>query len=79
MVRVELKGNRRKMTFGVKDEVDLSPEEKKMKILKQTGTVKDLKRDATRRARLPGKRISKSGNIYWETRKNRSDAFGKNI
>jgi len=25
---------------------------------------------------LPGKRISKSGKVYWETRKNRSDLKG---
>ena len=30
--------------------------------------------DETRKAQLPGKRISKSGKVYWETRKNRSDA-----
>jgi len=36
-------------------------------------TRKDILRDAARPAKLPGKRISKSGNEYWETRQNRSD------
>ena len=43
------------------------------RVLPQTGTRKDLMRDAARSARLPGKRLSKTGNEYWETRKNRSD------
>lgn len=30
--------------------------------------------DAKRKALLPGKRISKTGKVYWESRKNRSDA-----
>lgn len=34
----------------------------------------DYERDVTRTALLSGKRISKSGKKYWETRKNRSDA-----
>ena len=49
------------------------------KILKQTGKRVSLKRDAGRSAKLPGRRISASGNEYWETRENRSDALGKNI
>lgn len=48
-------------------------------VLEQTGTRKSLKRDAGRMAKLPGKRISKTGKVYWETRKNRSDALMKNI
>lgn len=36
-------------------------------------TRKSVLRDAARQARLPGKRVSKNGNIYWETRENRSD------
>jgi hypothetical protein len=35
--------------------------------------------DASRKALLPGKRISKTGKVYWETRANRSDAKGSNI
>lgn len=32
--------------------------------------------DSKRKALKPGKRISKSGNIYYESRKNRSDLSG---
>jgi len=39
----------------------------------QTGTVKSKKVDRTIRARKPGKRISRTGKEYTETRKNRSD------
>jgi len=35
--------------------------------------------DAKRKALMPGKRISKTGKVYWETRKNRSDARGSDI
>lgn len=35
-------------------------------------TDKDI--DSKRHALLPGKRISKTGKVYWETRANRSDA-----
>ena len=73
-----------KLTFGLKKEKDFTPEKEAeralirgAKILPQTGKVRDLKRDMSRRAKLPGKRISKSGKVYWETRSNRSDAPGK--
>jgi hypothetical protein len=39
----------------------------------QTGERKSIKADAKRRALPPGKRVSKSGKIYYEYRKNRSD------
>lgn len=42
------------------------------KRLHQTGTSKK-KIDAKRNAKLPGKRKSREGNIYYEYRKNRSD------
>jgi hypothetical protein len=45
----------------------------------QTGTVKDRTRDRARKAKLPGKRISKNGKVYYEYRKNRSDAMGRRI
>ena len=48
---------------------------KNLKQLKQVGK-SDLKRDMVRKALMPGKRISKNGNVYWETRKNRSDSKG---
>lgn len=39
----------------------------------------DKVRDKERHALLPGKRISKTGKIYWETRTNRSDSSGSNL
>ena len=46
-----------------------------LRVLKQTAKTKtDKSIDSKRKALLPGKRISKSGNVYWETRTNRSDA-----
>lgn len=44
-----------------------------IRVLEQRGKT-NVKRDIPRGAKLPGKRISKSGKTYWETRKNRSDA-----
>jgi len=46
--------------------------------LKQVGT-SNRKIDKSRKALMPGKRISKSGKVYWETRKNRSDAGSSDI
>jgi len=43
------------------------------KVKYQTGKRKSIKKDRARKALPPGKRISKSGKIYWETRRNRSD------
>ncbi len=37
------------------------------------------KRDSSRLALPPGKRISKWGNIYYETRKNRTDQIGSKL
>jgi len=48
-----------------------------IKPMPQTGKVKSIIRDMGRVASQPGKRISKTGNVYWETRKNRTDtAYG---
>ena len=44
----------------------------------QTGK-SDKSRDEARKAMPPGKRISKTGKTYWETRKNRSDSRKSNI
>jgi len=52
---------------------------KNLRLLPQVGTVKNIILDSEIIAFLPGKRISSTGNIYWETRKNRSDALGKTI
>jgi len=46
--------------------------------LPQVGTT-TVPVDAVKKALLPGKRISKTGKVYWETRKNRSDAKGRKI
>ena len=35
--------------------------------------------DKSRTALAPGKRISKNGKVYWETRKNRSDMPGTRV
>jgi hypothetical protein len=43
---------------------------------KQSGILKSLERDIVRIALPPGKRISRTGNFYWETRINRSDLKG---
>jgi hypothetical protein len=43
-----------------------------VKILPQVGK-SDKVRDKGRKALPPGKRVSSTGKIYWETRKNRSD------
>lgn len=61
------------MGNGIK-EISMAKLDKTLKILMQTGEVKDAQRDSGRPAKLPGKRVSRTGNIYWETRKNRSDA-----
>ena len=43
-----------------------------LRVLKQVGkTNKEI--DSKRKALRSGKRISKTGKVYWETRKNRSD------
>ena len=47
-----------------------------IKSLEQTGYRKSKIRDNARGSMPPGKRISKTGHIYWETRKNRSDVRG---
>ena len=58
----------------------MGPQKPVEKMLKQVpGTRTDILRDAARSARLPGKRLSKSGKIYWETRENRSDKLKSNL
>jgi|TARA_R100000093_G_scaffold70867_3_gene45043 hypothetical protein len=51
---------------------------KAVKILEQVGK-SNLKRDRGRKALPPSKRVSASGKVYWETRKNRSDAPNKKV
>lgn len=56
--------------FGFK-----SPQKVVNKSDHQTGKT-NIKRDKVRKAFVPGKRVSKSGKIYYEYRKNRSDLGG---
>jgi hypothetical protein len=50
---------------------------KKRKVLtnihRQSGIKSNYLADVMRSAIYPGKRVSKTGQIYWETRKNRTD------
>jgi len=51
-----------------------------LRVLDQVAKSKtDKSIDSKRKALMPGKRVSKSGKIYWETRANRSDARGSKI
>lgn len=52
---------------------------KVIRTLKQTGRRSDPLIDSSRKAAMPGKRLSKTGHIYWETRKNRSDKRGSSL
>ena len=54
-------------------------EPKNLRLLPQVGDVKNILLDSEIQAFLPGKRISVTGNIYWETRRNRSDQLGKMV
>lgn len=47
--------------------------------VKQTGTRKSVAQDRARKAKPPGKRISKTGKKYYESRKNRSDKKGSKL
>lgn len=65
-----------------KGDLDLMKKDKILKLLDQTEVRKknrSITRDKGRPAKLPGKRISEDGNIYWETRSNRSDAPLKSV
>jgi len=46
---------------------------------RQTGVRKSIKKDRDRKAMPPGKRKSKSGKIYYEYRRNRTDKPKKKI
>lgn len=65
-----------------KEEFDLLKDTRKSKVKfaseHQTGK-SNLKIDKRRKALPPGKRVSKSGNVYYEYRKNRSDKKSKSI
>lgn len=55
-----------------------NPNQSTLKVLRQTGR-SNITVDRGRPALLPGKRVSMSGNVYWETRKNRSDNPGSRV
>jgi len=60
--------------------IGLKNQRRHLRTLEQVAKAKtDKLVDAKRKALLPGKRISKNGKVYWETRANRTDAKGKNI
>jgi len=40
---------------------------------KQTGRIKNKAMDRRKHALPPGKRVSRNGKVYWETRANRTD------
>lgn len=44
----------------------------------QTGRKPNIPVDREKLALKPGKRISKTGHVYWETRRDRSDVVPKN-
>ena len=56
----------------------LKDQSKSLRTLDQVGKT-TVKIDAKRKALAPGKRISSSGKVYWETRRNRSDSPGKKL
>lgn len=58
--------------------IRVKPLQKVVKVTSQVGK-SSMPRDKVRKALSPGKRISASGKIYWETRKNRSDLPGSRI
>ena len=58
--------------------IGLRSKRKNLRVLDQVGK-SDKVIDESRKALVPGKRVSKKGNIYWETRKNRSDQKGTSI
>lgn len=49
------------------------------KVPRQTGSPKNYNLDRKRKALPPGKRISRSGKVYYEYRANRSDLPGRNV
>ena len=59
---------------------DMAPKKSQVRELPQVpGTRKSVSRDLSRSAMVPGLRLSKNGNKYWETRENRSDKRGTKL
>ena len=60
--------------------VGFKNQRRNLRVLEQTQKGKvDVVIDSSRKALAPGKRISKTGKIYWESRRSRSDEIGKKI
>ena len=60
--------------------IGMRNQRRNVKVLPQTkvkGT--DIERDRARKALAPGKRISKTGKTYWESRQHRSDSVGSKL
>ncbi len=55
-----------------------NPQKVLTKLKRQTGS-SNLIKDSRKKALPPGKRISKSGKVYWETRADHSDLENSNI
>ena len=58
--------------------LSLRSKRRNLRQLPQVGTT-SVDEDKKRKALLSGKRISRNGNTYWETRKNRSDQKGSMV
>jgi hypothetical protein len=50
-----------------------------LRVLGQSGYRKSIRKDRQLKATLPSKRKSKTGKIYWETRRNRTDKKGSRL
>jgi len=60
--------------------IGLRNQRKNLRTLPQTNVKNlDIERDKSRKALAAGKRISKNGKVYWETRANRSDKVGSKV
>lgn len=66
----------RKPTRRTKRKVGRGVGTRTVKVRKQRGR-SNAKKDKRLKAHAAGKRVTKWGTTYWETRKNRSDAGGK--
>jgi hypothetical protein len=58
--------------------IEFRSKRRNLRELEQVGK-SNKERDKVRDALMPGKRMSKAGNVYWETRKNRSDSKNSNL
>ena len=61
------------------DVIQFRNQRKSLRVSKYQIGTSNKKRDITRKALAPGKRISKAGKIYYENRKNRSDKVGSKL